>query len=165
MKFLYCYKKTEHIDNQKTQADSDVRVFVPKIRQLLLSGEARSAKAAISRLLFQRTSRGKAKIYYLNDGDELMHTSYVVPKCSKFPFLGTNDYEIGPCYTYPAHRGKGIYPKMLQWICNCVGNDDTVFYMIVDESNIASIKGIEKAGLKRCGTGEVSKFTKQYRLV
>ena len=37
--------------------------------------------------------------------------------------------------------------------------------MIVDENNLSSIKGIEKAGFVRCGSVYISKFARRYRLV
>lgn len=166
MKYLYCLKKAQFSgDADKNPVSESVKVFTPKIGKLLLCGEQKSVKTSLVRLLFQLSTKGKAKIYYVADKNDLQHTSYVVPKCSKFPFLGENDYEIGPCFTYPAHRGKGIYPNVLRYICDFVGNSDTTFYMIVDEKNTASIKGIEKAGFKRCSVVEVSKFTKRYKLV
>lgn len=78
--------------------------------------------------------------------------------------MDKDDYEIGPCFTYPQYRGNGIYPSVLRSICNSIGNDNTTFYMIVDETNIASIKGIEKAGFKKCGIVKVTKITKRYLL-
>lgn len=166
MKYLYCYKKSQCLsDSAKKYDNGDIKVFTPKIWRLSLHKEPRSLKTLAVRLLFQFTTRGKAKIYYMTNSDELMHTSYVVPQCNKFPFLGKNDYEIGPCFTYPKHRGKGIYPYVLRHICNSFGNSDTTFYMIVDDANIASIKGIEKAGFIKYGVVEVSKYTKRYKLV
>lgn len=117
------------------------------------------------RLLFQILTFGKTKIYYVQDGNQILHTSYVIPACSKFPFLKKNDLEIGPCYAYPEFRGKGIYPKVLTKICQKRGGDSISFYMIVDENNLSSIKGIEKAGFVRCGSVYISKFARRYRLV
>ena len=165
MKFLYCYKKGTRIENQKNWINEDIKVFTPQIWNLMLPGENWNTKTVIGRLMFQMISKGKAKIYYVHDGNDLKHRSYVIPKCSKFPFLGASDYEIGPCYTEPKYRGRGIYPTMLKWICESVGNQDTTFYMIVDENNVSSIKGIEKAGFVKCGTVEVTKYTRRYRLV
>ncbi len=166
MKYLYCYKKSQCSDDSlKNFNQEEVKVFTPKIGRLSLHGEPTGFKTFVVRFLFQLTTNGKAKIYYVADADDLMHTSYVVPQCSKFPFLGKNDYEIGPCFTYPQYRGKGIYPNVLRHICNSLGNSDTSFYMIVDDANIASVKGIEKAGFKKYGVIEVTKYTKRYKLV
>jgi RimJ/RimL family protein N-acetyltransferase len=74
------------------------------------------------------------------------------------------DFEIGPCFTYPEFRGRGIYVKVIKSICSQIGNNKTVFYMIVDKNNIASVKGIEKAGFRKYGEVKVSKIFKRYRI-
>lgn len=107
---------------------------------------------------------GKVQIYYVQNGNDIIHTSYVISSCAKFPFRDRDDLEIGPCYIYPAFRGKGIYPKVLSEICRR-SNDTSSFYMIVDETNLPSIKGIEKAGFVRCGSVQKSKISKRYNLV
>ena len=75
------------------------------------------------------------------------------------------DLEIGPCYTYLTFRGKGIYPKVLSKICAIRACGEGSFYMIVDESNIPSIKGIEKAGFIQCGKVKKGRFLKRYYMV
>lgn len=163
MKFLY--KKQSCNDEVMFQDDLDIEVITPTIRRLFIEGEKKSIKLLAARLMFWIITFGKAKLYCYRQGGELAHTSYVIPKCCKFPFLESSDYEIGPCMTCPKFRGKGYYPTMLRYICSTVGSQKTTFYMIVDEENSASIKGIEKAGFTRCGVVEVSKITKTYRLV
>lgn len=165
MKWLYCYKKQNQI-NDKLSSDIECKVFVPKIfgGGYTIPGESRSIKKIFSRLMFQFLTHGRTQIYFVADGEEIMHTSCVIPKCSKFQFLGKDDYEIGPCFTSPKHRGKGIYPAVLRNICQNIGTENTVFYMIVDENNQPSIKGVEKAGFVRCGTVRVTKYTKKYIL-
>jgi RimJ/RimL family protein N-acetyltransferase len=130
--------------------------------RLIQNGEEKSLKLIVVRLVFMLITLGKAKMYCLRENDELIHTSYVIPKCCKFPFLGEDDYEIGPCMTYTPFRGKGYYSMMLRYICENVGTQQTNFYMIVDESNLASIRGIEKAGFERCGNIRVTKIMKRY---
>lgn len=161
MKYLYSYKASL----ESTGGNGiNCKVFTPKLGGLFLPGEVKSAKQFIVRLLFQLMTLGEARIFYVSNECDLIHTSYVIPKCCKFPFLGEEDYEIGPCYTYPEYRGKGIYPAVLQEICSHVGSQSTTFYMIVNEDNLSSIKGIEKAGFRRCGTIKVTRLTKRYLL-
>ncbi len=61
-------------------------------------------------------TRGKYRIWCAYDGDNVIHTSYVIPKCKKFPFLNNDSYEIGPCYTESKYRGNGIYPAAIYQI-------------------------------------------------
>ncbi len=162
MKYLYRKLKCEKKD--KASENLNVEIFTPKVFSgLTLKGEEKNIKSIIVRFLFQLTTHGKAKIFYIKDNDKLVHTSYVIPKCYKFSFLTSKDYMIGPCFTYPEYRGKGIYPAMINYICNFVGTDGTVFYMSVDETNAASIRGIEKAGLERYGSVDVTGITKRYK--
>ena len=60
------------------------------------------------------------------------------------------------------YRGKGIYPMVLRYISNSIGTDDTTFYMIVDAKNASSIRGVEKAGFKKCGVVKKMNFSKRY---
>jgi predicted GNAT family acetyltransferase len=61
------------------------------------------------------------------------------------PWVAEDALEIGAVYTLPNYRGKGLYPFSLETL---VKNNDKTFFMIVESENIASIKGIEKAGFK-----------------
>lgn len=162
MKYLYVRK------NEDGDVFSDkiiVKVFRPRLfGGLMLSGEMRSIKQLFARLFFQTITVGKARVFYVSDGDSLMHTSYVIPNCIKFPFMKKDDLEIGPCYTYPEYRGRGLYPAVLRAICNYYKDGNVHYYMIVDSENTASIKGIEKAGFEKCGTVRVTKYTKRYKL-
>lgn len=158
----YLYKKSNDNENVLIKDNLEIEMFCPTLRRLILKDEKKNVKLLVVRSLFWILTFGKAKLYCLRDHGELVHTSYVIPKCYKFPFLDKADYEIGPCMTYPLFRGKGYYPMMLRYICSTVGVQYTTFYMIVDEGNSASIKGIEKAGFERCGEIKVTKFTKRY---
>ena len=129
-----------------------------------LKGEKNGIKTVYIRLLFQVMTLGKAQIYYVQSGNDIIHTSYVVLACAKFPFMDSDDLEIGPCNTYPVFRGKGIYPKVLSEICRRRYNDISSFYMIADETNSPLIKGIEKAEFVRYGSVQKSKISKRYNL-
>lgn len=165
---MYLYKiDSKDVKNMPMAScnEIDLKVFTPSLRGLFLKSEKIGIKTACIRLLFQVMTFGKAQIYYVRVGNDIIHTSYVIPACAKFPFMDRDDLEIGPCYTYPAFRGKGIYPKVLSEICRRRGNDTSSFYMIVDETNLPSIKGIEKAGFVRCGSVQKSRIGKSYNLV
>ena len=162
---LYKYNSSDVNNIADYCDDFDLKIFIPSLRGLFLKGEKTGLKTALIRLYFQSITFGKAKIYYVQKGENLVHTSYVIPACFKFPFMGKHDLEIGPCYTYSAFRGQGIYPKVLKEICKIQCKDTSSFYMIVDETNTSSIKGIEKAGFTRCGSVYKSKFMKRYRSV
>lgn len=159
----YLYKSGRRIVGENAEA-ADISSFTPKMGELTLRGEKISLKLLAVRLLFQIMTRGRARVFYVRRNGKLVHTSYVLPRCAKFPFLTEGDYEIGPCFTYPEFRGKGIYPAVLEHIRATCGNENTTFYMCVDENNGASIKGIEKAGFERSGEVYVAGFLKKYHI-
>ncbi|OGR15817.1 MAG: hypothetical protein A2X81_08250 [Desulfobacterales bacterium GWB2_56_26] len=66
--------------------------------------------------------------------------------------LQEGEAEIKFCLTLPAWRGRGIYPRIIQMIVNylnCKGMQRV--FMCVHRDNLASIRGIEKAGFSRVG--------------
>ena len=165
---MYLYKiDSSDVKNMPNDSidEIDLKVFTPSLHGIFLKGEKPSIKLFLIRLMFQVMTLGKAQIYYIQNGNNIIHTSYVIPACAKFPFMDKFDLEIGPCYTYPAFRGMGIYPKVLTEICRKRADAVLSFYMIVDEANLPSIKGIEKAGFVRCGVVYKGKLSKRYKLV
>ena len=161
----YLYKKAHFNEEIMEPDDLSIEVVTPTIRGgFILQGENKNFRLLAARLMFQIATFGKARLYCYRQNGALVHTSYVIPKCYKFPFLSKYDYEIGPCFTYPQFRGKGYYPQMLKYICSNIGTEKTVFYMIVDANNIPSIKGIEKAAFQRCGNIKKTKIMKRYKV-
>lgn len=141
-----------------------VKRFSPSPRKgFFISGEDRHWKTALSRLYFWLITGGKLEIYYiLSDAGTVAHTSYVVPRCYKFPFLDKGDYEIGPCRTAENSRGKGLYGMALNRITGEKAYEKANFYMLVSEENAPSIRGIEKAGFLREGYAARTGITKKY---
>ena len=92
------------------------------------------------------------KFIVLADDGAIVHTSRVIGKCFKFPFLPNGAAEIGPCSTEQDYRGRGIYPRVLTHIL--VNGGYQSYYMLVHDTNTASIRGIEKAGFSRIGQVE-----------
>lgn len=131
-------------------------------RGFRLEGEGKSGKRTLVRLAFQAMTLGRARLYCLRKDGALAHTAYVVGRCRKFPFLGKQDYQIGPCRTEEGFRGQGYYSIMLRYLRARVGGAGTVLYMIVDEGNLASRRGVEKAGFQQCGTVRRTGLLKRY---
>ena len=104
----------------------------------------------LSALYWNLVSRKKCYVYIVRNGNKVIHTSYVIHRCFKFPFLDKQDIEIGPCYTLAEERGKGIYPYVLSVILES-HLEHGVAYMIVDEDNMSSLNGITKLGFSSVG--------------
>lgn len=159
------YKKASGVgENLTLPSGYTVQKFTPTLKKLYRAGERKSLKITLTRLNFVLSSRGKTQIIFLLDeGDNICHSSFVIPKIKKFPFMKKGDYQIGPCVTSVEHRGKGLYPFVINYI---VADKDFggEFYMIVADTNTPSIKGIEKAGFKRVGNIKKTKLLKRYVL-
>jgi RimJ/RimL family protein N-acetyltransferase len=66
--------------------------------------------------------------------------------------LRPGEVEITHCVTLPSFRGRGVYPFMIRWLCRRAAEDGVKrIFMITSETNVASQRGIEKAGLRRDG--------------
>ena len=157
------YKKHSFRNNSGSGVEKPSE-FTPTPFHLFIKGETKNLKSALVRLSFWLMTFGKAKLYYISSpSGKIMHTSYVLPKCLKFSFFNKGDYCIGPCVTYPEFRGRGIYPTVLNLICQSDNYpDDTVFYIIVSDTNTPSVRGIEKAGFELCGKVRKTRFLKRY---
>ncbi|MBE6941078.1 MAG: GNAT family N-acetyltransferase [Ruminococcaceae bacterium] len=163
MNLLYSYSAKQQNRESVHPCEFEIKTISPGLGKWNIPKEQKSKKDLLVRIMFSVLTGGKTTIVYAVDKDgSVMHTSYVVPRCMKFPFLRKGDLEIGPCATLPEYRGRGIYPAVLRHICKTFANEDTVFYMIVNDQNIPSIRGIEKAGFELCGTVKRSRFLKIY---
>lgn len=163
MMLLYQYTAAPEKEEFKI-SEYAIKVFQPNLFSWKLPKERLSIKTLLVRMMFYAITWGKARVVYAtSESGDIMHTSYVIPKCIKFPFLQKYDYEIGPCVTNPQYRGRGIYPNVINYICGHFAQEGTVFYMIVNANNTPSIRGIEKAGFEKCGTVEKSGLLKAYQ--
>lgn len=168
MRLLFKYK-SESSHTVSTDNNSifpvEIKVMKPSLFKLNAPSEKISLKARLVRLLFYITTSGNFYIYYaLTDTGEVAHTSCVLGKCYKYPFMTKKDYVIGPCVTNKKFRGKGIYPRVIQAVISDKSKNDTDFYMICEENNFPSIKGIEKAGFLKTAVMEKN-FFKVYKFV
>lgn len=135
----------------RVACDAEVKCFRLSPFHLFLDKEKRSLNTLLIRLMWWQATGGRAKIYYITEKGVPVHTSYVIPQCRKFPFLGENDYEIGPCFTDETMRGKGYYPQTLDYIIRHLPADTAEIYMIVNDENEPSKRGIMKAGFVETG--------------
>ena len=165
----YLYKKKVKTENIYFSSNAFINscnlvVFRPRLFKLFIECENVSVLQMLSRAYFWLITFGRYHIWFLLDGNKVIHSSYVVPKCYKFPFLTKKDYEIGPCITNKNYRNRGIYSFVLHRISIYYQYEGADFYMVVRSDNIPSIKGIEKAGFVRQGTVIKTKLLKIFRV-
>lgn len=96
--------------------------------------------------------------YGLFDGDELLQVSWLIPAEHdrllpvRYIKLRPGEAEITHSHTLNRHRRRGYYAEVIRRLCALAAEQGlhTVF-MTTDVHNLASRRGIEKAGLRPCG--------------
>jgi len=100
-------------------------------------------------LKIDRQSRKRTR-YFIEENNVLIHQSYLYSKIFLMRLLNNNGPVIGNCFTHPKYRGQAIYPYVINHVAkNTLDLGYKNVFVIVDQSNNASIKGIEKAGFER----------------
>lgn len=94
--------------------------------------------------------------YLILKNGTVVSTAQVCPKLPIFPFIAKGGWHIGPCQTVKEERGKGYYPLLLQHIIN--DHPEREYYMIVDNNNIPSQRGIAKLNFEKFAEGYKDKF-------
>ncbi|WP_417857666.1 GNAT family N-acetyltransferase [Xanthomarina gelatinilytica] len=114
----------------------------------------------MSRYSIKIKKEPKRDVYYvLNNENQIVHRSFVFKKVHLLKLIKTEGRVIGGCFTPENYRGQGLYP----FILNTIGREyfetnDFNLYIIVDKTNLASIRGIEKSGFKRVNSITTKRF-------
>lgn len=86
-------------------------------------------------------------------GNTLVHRSGVYPGYLRFPFMADQDLQIGDTWTHEGHRGRGLATHAIREIVARCARPGRRFWYLVEASNAASIRVIEKAGFTLVGEG------------
>lgn len=102
------------------------------------------------------------KIYYVLHQGRVIHWSHVLTKYFRLAFMAAEDGEIGPCWTSPDFRGRGIFPAVLREI---VAREPIAgrWFVFARSDNHASKRAIEKAGFQHAGVGRKHGVLRVYR--
>jgi hypothetical protein len=94
--------------------------------------------------------KGKTR-YFIKDNGLVIHESFLYSKIYLLKSIKKQGPVIGDCKTIKSHRGQSIYPYVINHIARDVfdNNINNEVFMVVDTTNVNSIKGIEKAGFHR----------------
>lgn len=88
------------------------------------------------------------RAYVVFDEQKFVHVSCMFKNNLLAAQLGyKNAFTIGECVTSNNYKGQGIYPSVLKKIKADYKNDQLIVF--VQPNNLASIKGIEKAGFHK----------------
>ncbi len=92
-------------------------------------------------------------IFVVYNGDRVVHRSGIFPGYFRFPFMRENDLQIGDVWTDPEHRGKGMAASAVQQILQECRKPGRRFWYITEESNLFSVRIVQRAGFTKVGKG------------
>lgn len=92
--------------------------------------------------------------YVVREDDRVIHRSGIYPRYLRFPFMGTDDLQIGDTWTDPDYRGRGLATEAVASIVGARARPGRRFWYVVSDDNTASVRAIEKAGFSLSGVGE-----------
>lgn len=110
----------------------------------------------------RRLKRGHARLLCLLRGGRLCAYGWVQqwgPFRRRLGWLTLDAVMLGPYWTAPSERGKGLYGRLLAHsIAVCPERDRKPLLIFARPGNWASLRGIEKAGFLRLGVYEVTSW-------
>lgn len=106
-----------------------------------------------------QSAHGNDVCYEISDNGTFVHRSFLYQRLRVLSLLGKVGPAIGNCVTSEAYRGQSIYPKMIAKIATeTLAAGVKEVFIIVNTDNIASIRGIEKAGFDLFATVKTKRF-------
>ena len=113
-------------------------------------------------LMMSRLQRHGAVLLVLLDGEELAASGWIQtwqPLLREFWWLSRDAICLGPYWTHPDYRGRGLYGRLLlHSLAECHRRFDKDVFIWAEDNNAASKCGIEKAGFHSVGIHRVSTY-------
>jgi len=95
------------------------------------------------------------KVSLILSNNKCINYCVILPFHFKFPFMGLNDFQIGPVWTHPNYRGKGLARFSIGRIIELYSKEEaTSFWYITRAENLDSIRLAESLGFEKIGEGE-----------
>lgn len=124
--------------------------FVPSLLKLRLSEDRQSPPLALY-LFWYLASMRRYTIVYVRYGDDIVHVSHVLTWNRRLAFMGRNDLQIGPSWTAPGHRSRGLFQATIGHIL--ADHRSSRVWAWTRTDNVASCRAIASAGLVKAGVG------------
>jgi RimJ/RimL family protein N-acetyltransferase len=96
-------------------------------------------------ILLGRSPRYTVYVISAPDGSPA-HYSVLFPKYFRFPFMGKSDLQIGGLWTNPSLRCLGLATYAVQEILRAEEQPERVYWYVVAENNVPSVRVAEKNG-------------------
>jgi GNAT superfamily N-acetyltransferase len=104
--------------------------------------------------LYYRFRKGQAQLITWEENGQILAYGWIQtwsPFRKKFGSIFKNALMLGPYFTEPKSRGKGLYKKLLAYsLAQCEPEMPIAIY--TSPSNISSQRGIEGSGFEKIGT-------------
>lgn len=158
--YLYVIKKNEYEKNQETFSD----VSIKSIDATQLKGIRALRGVSVEDSFDDMMAQGQYCVCTFA-GEELVgHAVCAFPASRIGKYELQNSPYIHFCYVSPTQRGKGIYPRMLNYIIDHIFSTTEYkqIYISTTVNNKASQKGILKSGFKLLKTTWVVYFWRYY---
>lgn len=94
-------------------------------------------------------------ILLIRSNQQIIHYTVILPKNYRFPFAEQNDLILGPVWTSPDYRRKGLVYYSLSIILDAFKDKRRNLWWISNEKNKGSRISIEKAGFSYYGKGKI----------
>lgn len=88
--------------------------------------------------------------YSIKELGSIIHVSYLYDSIFLLKLLNKKGPVIGDCFTKKQYRGQSIYPYVINSIAlESIKKGGKEVFIVVNQDNLSSIKGIEKAGFNK----------------
>ena len=158
MENLYFYRQSKSIDEILLPSDLIVQKRIPRFIVEGIDAMNIGRKKWLYYCLWGFLYRGfqfRFIEYDLVKERNVVSKAVLISKVPEYKFLPKKGVHLCYCATKESEKGNGYYPLLLKYIQ--YNNKEEMLYMVVKEDNLASIKGIEKAGFKRFALGKKDK--------
>jgi RimJ/RimL family protein N-acetyltransferase len=151
---------------QELQKTLRLEIFTPSFSRISLTRLNLREKCWNLCMLLLHTLRGKLfKVAYLLDGDKVVHFNYFHDKNFRFQHMANHDISIGPGWTHPDYRGRGIQPAVLSYLVATWTTEGRRVHTSVFYRNKPSLRGTQKAGFYPVSLAVTTKYLRIFRPV
>lgn len=142
--YLYLIRKNEYVKNRNTFRDIKIKA----IDETELKDIKALRDASVEDSFDNMMALGQYCVGAYADGELVGHAVCAFPINRISKYVLHNSPYIHFCYVSPSQRGKGIYPRMLNYIIDHIFSTTKYeqIYISTTVDNNASQKGILKAG-------------------
>jgi ribosomal protein S18 acetylase RimI-like enzyme len=86
-------------------------------------------------------------------GGVVVHRTCLFPGYFRFPFMGSDDLQLGDIWTHPEYRNRGMARFAVAQVLSRVSRPGRKLWYLVQDTNTASIRTAERAGFAVVGRG------------